>query len=215
MDRARSLHIEHVSPAGLMRAGRFRAPPPLAGASCGGRRATLALLRRWFFARKPDAGFVLTDFPATLLQAKVFDEWLDARDEAIDAAIAVPRRPAAPSPRITARSAFWPSARVRVMIPIKNPDGDRPDARVVRRRRGGLGQAEGRAFGPGITTYDLDQAGRELIAAHGARSADYGYQHNSPPLSGATSASRSTRRSSTASARSSACCATATSSRWT
>jgi methionyl aminopeptidase len=32
---------------------------------------------------------------------------------------------------------------------------------------------------PGITTYDLDQMGRELIAAHGARSADYGYQHGS------------------------------------
>jgi len=32
---------------------------------------------------------------------------------------------------------------------------------------------------PGITTYDLDQIGRDLIAAHGARSADYGYQHGS------------------------------------
>jgi methionyl aminopeptidase len=32
---------------------------------------------------------------------------------------------------------------------------------------------------PGITTYDLDQIGRNLIAAHGARSADYGYQHGS------------------------------------
>jgi adenylate kinase len=49
---------------------------------------TLAHLRRWFFARKPDAGFVLTDFPATLLQARVFDEWLDARDEALSAALA-------------------------------------------------------------------------------------------------------------------------------
>ena len=44
----------------------------------------LALLRRWFWARKPDAGFALTGFPATLLQAKVFDEWLDARDENLD-----------------------------------------------------------------------------------------------------------------------------------
>lgn len=53
----------------------------------------LALMRRWFFARKPDAGFVLTDFPATLLQAKVFDEWLDARDEALSAVIAGPGSP--------------------------------------------------------------------------------------------------------------------------
>jgi len=29
---------------------------------------------------------------------------------------------------------------------------------------------------PGISTYDLDQAGRDLIAGYGARSADYGYQ---------------------------------------
>jgi len=29
---------------------------------------------------------------------------------------------------------------------------------------------------PGVTTYDLDQAAREMIARHGARSADYGYQ---------------------------------------
>jgi methionyl aminopeptidase len=28
---------------------------------------------------------------------------------------------------------------------------------------------------PGITTYDLDQLGRDLIASHGARSAPYGY----------------------------------------
>lgn len=49
---------------------------------------TLALMRRWFWARKPDAGFVLTDFPATLLQAKVLDEWLDARNEALDAVVA-------------------------------------------------------------------------------------------------------------------------------
>ncbi|QYM80750.1 adenylate kinase [Horticoccus luteus] len=47
--------------------------------------ASLTLMRRWFWARKPDAGFVLTDFPATLLQAKVFDEWLDTRNEALDA----------------------------------------------------------------------------------------------------------------------------------
>ena len=50
----------------------------------------VASMRRWFFARKPDAGFALTGFPATLLQAKVFDEWLDARDENLDAVLAPP-----------------------------------------------------------------------------------------------------------------------------
>ena len=84
MNRARSLQLEHVSPAGLMQRGISRSHGP-----AGGNEASiLALLRRWFFARKPDAGFVLTDFPATLLQARVFDEWLDARGEEIDAAVA-------------------------------------------------------------------------------------------------------------------------------
>jgi len=32
---------------------------------------------------------------------------------------------------------------------------------------------------PGITTYDLDQIGRDLISSFGARSAPYGYQHGS------------------------------------
>jgi adenylate kinase len=57
--------------------------------------ATTALLRRWFFARKPDAGFLLSEFPATLLQAKIFDEWLEARDEVINTVIATdPNHPA-------------------------------------------------------------------------------------------------------------------------
>jgi adenylate kinase len=67
------LHIEHVSPAALL------------GAEISSENAVLARLRRWYFGRKPDAGFLLTDFPATLLQAKVFDEWVEARGETLDA----------------------------------------------------------------------------------------------------------------------------------
>ena len=74
----RSLNLEHVSPAELMRSEISRRRSVTAMTE-----ATLAAMRRWFFARKPDAGFVLTDFPATLLQAKVFDEWLDARGETL------------------------------------------------------------------------------------------------------------------------------------
>jgi len=48
-------------------------------------RVHLALLRKWFWARKPDAGFLLEGFPATLLQALVFDEWLEARGETLTA----------------------------------------------------------------------------------------------------------------------------------
>ena len=47
----------------------------------------LAVLRKWFWARKPDAGFLLEGFPATLLQALVFDEWLEARGENLTACL--------------------------------------------------------------------------------------------------------------------------------
>jgi adenylate kinase len=83
MNQVRSLNLEHVSPAKLMRSEISRR----SGKTGTDEATILALMRRWFFARKPDAGFVLTDFPATLLQAQVFDEWLDARDEALSAAI--------------------------------------------------------------------------------------------------------------------------------
>jgi adenylate kinase len=87
-NQLRSLNIEHVSlvdliqreisrasSLGQMVERAIRQESPLAD------ETILALMRRWFWARKPDAGFTLTGFPATLLQAKVFDEWLDARDE--------------------------------------------------------------------------------------------------------------------------------------
>lgn len=74
--------ISRQSPAGLAAARELRQ-----GNHRPGDDTTLAILRRWFWTRKPDAGFVLTDFPATLLQARVFDEWLDARDESLDAVL--------------------------------------------------------------------------------------------------------------------------------
>jgi adenylate kinase len=90
MNQLRSLNIEHVSPAELIQqeisrgsslgqtAERtIRQGSPLAD------ETMIALVRRWFWSRKPDAGYALQGFPATLLQAKVFDEWLDARDENI------------------------------------------------------------------------------------------------------------------------------------
>jgi len=86
MARARSLNLEHVSPHRLKGPEISRRPASAAAEEAN----RLALLRRWFFARKPDAGFVLTDFPATLLQAMVLDEWLDARDEALTGVLAGP-----------------------------------------------------------------------------------------------------------------------------
>ena len=86
MNLVRSLHIEHVSPGGLSRREISRRP----GFAEVTEAATIASLRKWFFARKPDAGFILTDFPATLLQAVVFDEWMDARDENFAAVVPAP-----------------------------------------------------------------------------------------------------------------------------
>ncbi len=85
MHRARSLNIEHVSPQRLKTPEISRRPASAAAEE----NNRLALMRRWFFARKPDAGFILTDFPATLLQAMVLDEWLDARDETLDGVYSV------------------------------------------------------------------------------------------------------------------------------
>jgi adenylate kinase len=52
-------------------------------------------MRRWFWSRKPDAGFVLADFPATMLQALVLDEWLEARNEQLDAVVGSEAHPCA------------------------------------------------------------------------------------------------------------------------
>jgi adenylate kinase len=86
MDRARSLNLEHVSPALVKGPEISRRPVSTAAIDA----SLLALMRRWFFARKPDAGFFLTEFPATLLQAKMFDEWLEARNESLDAVVVGP-----------------------------------------------------------------------------------------------------------------------------
>lgn len=86
----RSLNLEHVSPA-------FFVQQEISRRTSLGQQAQLAItrgfavpdqihlavMRKWFWARKPDAGFLLEDFPATLLQALVFDEWLEARCETI------------------------------------------------------------------------------------------------------------------------------------
>ncbi|MFA6962654.1 MAG: nucleoside monophosphate kinase [Opitutaceae bacterium] len=95
MNQLRSLNIEHVSPAELIRLEISRGSPLGQTVEKAIRQESpltdetmIALVRRWFWARKPDAGFALAGFPATLLQAKVFDEWLDARDENINGVIA-------------------------------------------------------------------------------------------------------------------------------
>ncbi len=95
LDQFRSLHIEHVSPGALVSQEICRRSPLGQSAELAQRRGTsvpaeivVALVRRWFMARKPDAGFALTGFPATLLQARILDEWLDSRDEGLDLVVA-------------------------------------------------------------------------------------------------------------------------------
>jgi adenylate kinase len=87
---ARSLKIEHVSPEALVHQEICRRTPLGRQAQQARQRGSavpdqtlLAILRKWFWARKPDAGFLLEGFPATLLHARLFDEWLEAREEAL------------------------------------------------------------------------------------------------------------------------------------
>jgi adenylate kinase len=93
----RSLNLEHVSPASLVQQEISRRTPlgqqaaaALSRGPAASEQITLALLRKWFWARKPDAGFLLEGFPATLLQALVFDEWLEARGENLTGVFAAP-----------------------------------------------------------------------------------------------------------------------------
>jgi adenylate kinase len=87
---ARSLKLEHVSPESLVHQEICRCTPLGRQAAQARQHDTtvpdqtlLAIVRKWFWARKPDAGFLLAGFPATLLHARVFDEWLEAREEAL------------------------------------------------------------------------------------------------------------------------------------
>lgn len=95
IDRFRSLNLEHVSAAELVRQEISRHSPSghqARRALDQGRpvpdEAVLAPLRRWFWTRKPDAGFALSDFPATMLQAVVFDEWLEVRGTGLTGIVA-------------------------------------------------------------------------------------------------------------------------------
>jgi len=47
----------------------------------------LAIIRRWFWTRRRDHGFVLGGFPVSVAQALVFDQWLDELDESLTACL--------------------------------------------------------------------------------------------------------------------------------
>ena len=59
-------------------------------------------------------------------------------------------------------------------IPIKNADGIRRMREACAIAATILAKLTAQVR-PGVTTYDLDQLGRDLIASYGARSAPYGY----------------------------------------
>jgi adenylate kinase len=106
---ARSFSIEHVSPAILVQQEISRRTPhgqqaaaAISRGSAVSDQALLAVLRKWFWARKPDAGFLLEGFPATLLQAKVFDEWIETRGENLTAVFLYSAAPADLSPNALA-----------------------------------------------------------------------------------------------------------------
>ncbi len=90
----RSLISEHVSTEALLSAESQRQTPLGAAlrraAKAGVQPAdetVLAVVRRWYFARRAESGFRLLGFPRTALQSLVFDEWLEARGESLDACL--------------------------------------------------------------------------------------------------------------------------------
>ena len=94
LNQGRSLNLEHVSPASLVQQEISRRTPlgqqagqAISRGSAVSDQLQLALMRKWFWARKPDAGFLLEGFPATMLQALVFDEWLETRGETLTAVL--------------------------------------------------------------------------------------------------------------------------------
>jgi adenylate kinase len=93
----RSLNIEHVYPADIIRRESLR--PTAHGAAARDSIASgsplpddllLSLFRRWFWSRKAGSGFCLHGFPANRLHASILDEWMDARDESLDACVVSP-----------------------------------------------------------------------------------------------------------------------------
>jgi len=104
----------------LNAAGGFATPATHPGAADD---AIALRCARWFFARKPDAGFVLSDFPATLAPSPSVDEWARGpRLEALTPVLAprTARHPAA-EPYRTLRLPHGDSRhRPCRMIPIKN-----------------------------------------------------------------------------------------------
>ena len=101
---SRSLISEHVSTEALLSAESQRQTPlgaalrRAAKSGCSAADETvLAVLRRWYFARRAESGFQLSGFPRSALQALVFDEWLEARGETLDACVVVGGAESAPA----------------------------------------------------------------------------------------------------------------------
>ncbi len=91
---SRSLISEHVSTEALLSVESQKQTPlgaalrRVARSHCAPADETvLAVLRRWYFARRLETGFRLLGFPRTVLQSLVFDEWLETRGESLDACI--------------------------------------------------------------------------------------------------------------------------------
>lgn len=90
----RSLNLEHVSPDALAHLEIQRRTPLGSAAENAQKKqqpmpepSLIALMRKWFWSRKPEAAFLLTGFPSTVSQAKILDEWLETRDESLDGVI--------------------------------------------------------------------------------------------------------------------------------
>jgi adenylate kinase len=105
-----SLNLEHVSSGDFFRAEVTKGTSVGATFSEALRlgnfipdQPTLAVMRKWFFARKDSRGFLLDGFPRNRLQASVLGDWLEARRETLAACILLELSPEDSLRRISER----------------------------------------------------------------------------------------------------------------
>lgn len=92
--RLSSLNIEHLSSGHLFRREIEKRTPvgraieeSMEHGELVPDELTLDLVRKWFRGRPPSRGFILDGFPRTLVQARCFDEWMEARNEVLTACV--------------------------------------------------------------------------------------------------------------------------------